>query len=117
MSPLEKQVHNTMIQHNMSQPFSLLFMQPYVDEFKKNREKFKKEMIIDDNEEHKIMQNEKEERNMAPTSVCNSEYYQVTSQPEPDNNNYTTLNNNAAIGLAFNVTEKFPKDSVLLFGL
>ncbi|XP_057734102.1 putative high mobility group B protein 11 [Arachis stenosperma] len=96
---------------------SPLEKQPYVDEFKKNQEKFKKGMIIDDNGEHKIMQNEKEEKNVAPTSVCNSEYYQVTSQPEPDNNNYTSINNNAAIGLAFNVTEKFPKDSVLLFGL
>ncbi|MED6186232.1 hypothetical protein PIB30_064892 [Stylosanthes scabra] len=87
---------------------SPLEKQPYVDESKKNKEKFKNAMIIDDNE--------KEEKNIASTNVCSGEYYQVTSQPEPDDNGYT-LNNNAAIGLALNVTEKLPKDSLLLFGL
>ncbi|MED6107693.1 hypothetical protein PIB30_016525 [Stylosanthes scabra] len=55
-------------------------------------------------------------KSIASTNVCSGEYYQVTSQPELDNNGYT-LNNNAAIGLAFNVTENLPKDSLLLFGL
>ncbi|MED6108964.1 hypothetical protein PIB30_029190 [Stylosanthes scabra] len=88
---------------------SPLEKQPYVDESKKNKEKFKNAMIIDDNE--------KEEKNIASTNVCSGEYYHVTSQPEPDNNGYTLNNNNAAIGLALNVTEKLPKDSLLLFGL
>ena len=82
-------------------------MQPYVEESKKNKEKFKEAMIAE-NKKHS-MQNEREEK---MPSLCSGDY-QVTSQPEADD--YPV--NKAAIGLALKMAENAPKDSLFLVDL
>ncbi|KAJ1425527.1 High mobility group box domain [Sesbania bispinosa] len=68
--------------------------QPYVEESKKNKEKFKKAMITSNKQQNM------EEKG---PSVCGGDYY-VTSQPEADN----SLVNKAAVNLALKMTEKDP---------
>ncbi|KAJ1383509.1 Tetratricopeptide-like helical domain superfamily [Sesbania bispinosa] len=68
--------------------------QPYVEESKKNKEKFKKAMITS---------NKQQSMEKKGPSVCGGDYY-VTSQPEADN----SLVNKAAVNLALKMTEKDP---------
>ncbi|XP_058742988.1 high mobility group B protein 10-like [Vicia villosa] len=84
--------------------------QPYVEESKKMKEQKKEAMMTENNKQKSTLDLNKDEKK---ANLCCGDYYCVTLQPQANN----PLVNNAAVDLAYKMTEKTSKDPFFPFDL